>query len=1223
MNSVQSKNEKRRLEVLWKYDILDTPSESAFDNLAELAAEICGAPIATITFVDENRQWFKAKVGLSASETSRDISFCAHAILSGDLLIVPDAMKDNRFANNPMVVGEPNIRFYAGAPLITSEGHALGALCIIDKTPRELSAAQQQMLQLLARHVVALLELRRKAADSSETRRIVKGKYQKIFDNALVGIFRTSPEGQYLEANPAIAQMLGYSSPQEVVSTLKDVGAQLYVDPNRRKLFRQVLESHGSVHDFQAEYFRKDGSKIWVKTTAQVVRDKSGNPSYYEGIIQEITAQISAENQLRESEAQYRTMFEGNPHPMWVFDQETMRFLEVNDAAIVHYGFSRDEFLNMTLRDIRPPEEIASQENYHQKVTRGEIASGLEQKRIWRHRKKDGTLIDVEVAWTPIQFQGRKASLVLANDITESKRVESALRETEEMFRLISENVSDLIAVVDSSGHRLYNSPSYKQIFRDPDALRGTDSFEQVHPDDQERVRAVFEETLRTGTGRRIEYRFLLPDGSIRHIESQGNFVRGETPQSSKVVVVSRDITERKTIENRQAAVSRLGQNLSAAMSPKEAARVIGETTRELFGWDAFTLNLYSAKNDVIDPVLNIDTIDGTLQEVSYPSNTGRPSPRERSILEQGPSLLLKQPPFAMLPDAKPIGDVTRPSASLLFVPIRNGTEAIGILSIQSYTPNAYTKQDLAALQTIADHCGGALERIRAEEALRTSEVRFYSVWENSVDGMRLTDENGMIVAVNKAFCDLVEMESEDLVGQPFTVTYASTGEGADSLETYQKRFRERDVPKFFERTMTFRSGKTAELQGANSFVDLESGRPLLLGLFRDVTEQKRLEGLLRQSQKMESIGQLAGGIAHDFNNLLTVIQGHTSLLLAAEKDGAALDSLQQISLASERSANLTRQLLTFSRRQIMQRRSLDLKEIVDEMTKMLRRILGEDIALKVENSANLPRIHADRGMMEQILLNLAVNSRDAMPRGGELHISTDAVHVDESHARKIPDAYVGELVCLTVRDTGSGIAPENLGHIFEPFFTTKEIGKGTGLGLATVYGIVKQHEGWVEVTSKVEKGTEFKIYFPRSREGAENGGKLHQKKMPRGSETILLVEDEAPLRELVMFLLERQGYRVLEACSGVAAVKVWEEHKDEIDLLLTDLVMPEGMTGGDLSKRLLAEDPNLKVIFTSGYSADIVGKDFVLRDGVNFLQKPYHPDKLAQTVRDCLDGKG
>ena len=583
--------------------------------------------------------------------------------------------------------------------------------------------------------------------------------------------------------------------------------------------------------------------------------------------------------------------------------------------------------------------------------------------------------------------------------------------------------------------------------------------------------------------------------------------------------------------------------------------------------------------------------------------------------------MILKEPPLSMVPGSRPTGDVSRPSASLMYVPIRNRNEVIGLLSIQSYKLNAYTRHDLSELETIADHCGGALARIDAQEALRTSEVRFHSVWENSVDGMRLTDENGIVVAVNKAFCKLVDIERDELVGKPFTVMYAATENHAELLGKYVQRFKARSVEKFIKRRMTFRSGKTVDFEGANSFVDLEGGHPLVLVLFRDVTEQRRLENQLRQSQKMDSIGQLAGGIAHDFNNLLTVIQGHASLLLATEKEDIA-ESLQEISMAAERSSNLTRQLLTFSRRQILQRHSLDLKDVVDEMTRMLGRILGEDIVLKVEHRCDLPPIHADRSMMEQILLNLSVNSRDAMPRGGALTIATSTVRIDQTYTRKNSEAYLGEFVCLEVSDTGGGIPPENLVHIFEPFFTTKEIGKGTGLGLATVYGIVKQHEGWIEVASEAGKGTRFKIFFPRSDEHKPSPHNSSAEKSTRGTETILLVEDEMPLRQLVQFLLEREGYRVLEAGSGVAALKVWEQQKHTIDLLFTDLVMPDAMTGRELSERLYGEKPSLKVIFTSGYSSDIVGKDFVLREGLNFLQKPYPPEKLTRTVRDCLDRK-
>jgi CheY-like chemotaxis protein len=289
-------------------------------------------------------------------------------------------------------------------------------------------------------------------------------------------------------------------------------------------------------------------------------------------------------------------------------------------------------------------------------------------------------------------------------------------------------------------------------------------------------------------------------------------------------------------------------------------------------------------------------------------------------------------------------------------------------------------------------------------------------------------------------------------------------------------------------------------------------------------------------------------------------------------------------------------------------------------MTKMLQRILGEDIALQAEYAPNLPPVRADVGMLEQVLLNLAVNSRDAMPRGGRLAISTRAQTFSNDDAAHNADMAPGLHVCLGVSDTGSGIAPEVLPRIFEPFFTTKEVGKGTGLGLATVHGIVKQHHGWIEVASEAGRGTAFQIYLPAMTDGRRVAESAPADTLPRGTETILVVEDESAVRLLVVHLLERCGYSVLQTESGVEALEIWKTHRDEVDLLLTDLVMPGGISGRELAARLLAEKPRLKVVYTSGYSADVAGKAVTLVEGSNFLQKPYQPFKLAQTVRACLD---
>ncbi|MEO6036570.1 MAG: PAS domain S-box protein, partial [Verrucomicrobiota bacterium] len=466
-------NEKRRLEVLWEYNILDSPPDSTYDDLAELAAETCAAPIATITFVDEKRQWFKSKVGLTVSETSRDISFCARTILSPELMVVSDALKDERFAGNPLVTGEPKIRFYAGAPLVTAEGYKLGTICVIDTVPRELSASQRNALKILSRHVVTVLELRKRAIETArkcEQARIYEEKYHNLFENAVEGIFQTSPEGCYLDANPAIARMLGYESREEVLANLKDIARQLYVDPRQRDHFRKILEAKGFIRNFQAEVFRKDGSKVWIKTSAHVVRDSAGKILFYQGTSQDITAQIAAEKQLQASEAQYRLLFDGNPRPMWVFNQKSLCFIEVNEAAISHYGYSRAEFLAMRVSDLRVSEDPPNQTEYHQNVVQEELISGQDQPAVWRHRKKDGSIIHVEIKWTPIEFKGSKARLVLANDITERRQLEfqsatlrrlalnlSGARSAEEAARIIV-HAADQLLGWDACSLDLYSS---------------------------------------------------------------------------------------------------------------------------------------------------------------------------------------------------------------------------------------------------------------------------------------------------------------------------------------------------------------------------------------------------------------------------------------------------------------------------------------------------------------------------------------------------------------------------------------------------------------------------------------------------------------------------------------------------------------------------------------------------------------------------------------------
>ncbi|HYV32942.1 MAG TPA: response regulator [Candidatus Binatia bacterium] len=390
-----------------------------------------------------------------------------------------------------------------------------------------------------------------------------------------------------------------------------------------------------------------------------------------------------------------------------------------------------------------------------------------------------------------------------------------------------------------------------------------------------------------------------------------------------------------------------------------------------------------------------------------------------------------------------------------------------------------------------------------------------------------------------------------------------------------------------------------------------------------DITERQQLEAQLRHSQKLESVGRLAAGIAHDFNNVLTVIQGHAGLMRSDPALTSTLgDCVQQIGRAAERGSKLTSQLLAFSRRNVLQPQRLDLNEVLTSLSSLLHRTLGEDITYQFSYASDLPPVYADPGLTEQVIMNLAVNARDAMPRGGQLLISTALVDIDATYVeRHSVEARGGRFVCLSLADTGCGMDSVTLHRLFEPFFTTKEFGKGTGLGLATVYGIVKQHGGWIEVSSQLGQGSTFKVFLPPDdRSDERRGERAFQEKALRGTETILVIEDESPVRWIVKDVLSKYGYHVLEAGSGVEALALWHQHHDEIALLLTDLVMPVGLSGQELAEQFTTQKPALKVIYISGYSLQVAGKGFSVLDGLNFLQKPFDDTKLALAVRQGLD---
>jgi two-component system, cell cycle sensor histidine kinase and response regulator CckA len=634
-------------------------------------------------------------------------------------------------------------------------------------------------------------------------------------------------------------------------------------------------------------------------------------------------------------------------------------------------------------------------------------------------------------------------------------RIRRQLSESQQVFRLISENAADMIAVVDVEGRRIYNSQSYERVLGySAEDLQKSSAFEQIHPDDRERVKEASLEARRTGIGRTLEYRMRHKNGSWRVLESTARVIPSMIGIPEKMVIVNRDVTERK----------------------------------------------------------------------------------------------------------------------------------------------------------------------RAEEALRVSEAGFRSVVEDAPYGIYQADDEGRFLRVNPALQRMLgysttdELQNVNLEREIFR--------RLEDFRGMRETLHSHDEFKGLEIEWRKKDGTPITVRCSGRRVREENGGSAFHEVFaEDVTDKRVLEAQLRMAGKMEAIGRLSGGIAHDFNNLLGVMIGYSQLLKRKMRsEPNLLEYAEEIEKAGQRAASLTRQLLAFSRQQIMTPTVLDLNTLVSDMEKMLPRLIGEDIAVRIELGEGLGAVRADRGQVEQVIMNLAVNGRDAMPAGGTLIIQTANRELDELYARDHPGARLGRHIMLSVRDSGVGMDRETISHIFEPFFTTKELGKGTGLGLATVYGIVKQSGGYIAVDSSPGQGASFQVFLPRVDEPVTQVPEIPSSTPEtKSSETILLAEDSDPLRKLAKSLLEGHGFEVLAAQNGEEALGLAKQHPGRIHLLLTDVVMP-GINGRVLAERLLVTRPDTKILYMSGYTDSFIAGHGVLDQSTNLLYKPFSEEKLIERVRSVLD---
>jgi PAS domain S-box-containing protein len=906
---------------------------------------------------------------------------------------------------------------------------------------------------------------------------------------------------------------------------------------------------------------------------------------------------LAAVASKQKSDERYRRIVETTHEGIWVVDTEH-RTTFANGRMAAMLGTTVAEMQGRSLFDF-----IDDADREKAQASLASRRDGQVEHHRFRFRRADGGEVWADLATDPmLDAQGNSMGvLAMVTDVSERRRVEAAIRAGEDRFRSLIEDSSEFITVVNNRGGLLYASPTTERILGyQPGASVGRSAFEFVHPDDVAEVRRVLGQALVTadrpvGT----EFRVLRKDGAWALMEAVGRSVDFGVGEPC-VVINSRDITRERLdqawLQARSDIFKRLltGQELRLVLAA--LVRAIEARSRGMTGsimqFDARSkrLTMLAAPNLPADFVAAIDhSLAGpTAGSCGTAAHFGR-----RVVVSD----IAHDPLWA---EHKELAAAHGLRACWSQPIISAGRNVLGTFALYYHEPRPPLEDEFELIEEAAQMAAVAIERRQAEEHIRElaafAERNPNPVLEFEHDGtLRYANEAASELALNTGFATLEAFLPPDVKSIV-----------ADCLATGRNRLRRET--QHGSRTISWSFFPVPELHRVHCYAG-------------DITERTNLELQLRQSQKMEAIGQLAGGIAHDFNNILTVIQMNASLLNA--RDVAAEDareSAAQIGQAADRAASLTRQLLVFSRKQAIKPVSLDLNATVANTIKMLERILGEHVALRTDCAPGLPHVQADLGMVEQVLLNLAVNARDAMPHGGQLTIATAARTISPDEARADPGAKAGPVVCLSFQDTGVGIAPTDLPHIFEPFFTTKKIGQGTGLGLATVFGIVQQHHGWIRVSSRPGAGTTFSIFLPQATEALPAAPAPRRSTLPSGTETLLVVEDDAAVRPVVEMILQRCGYRVLTAVSGVEAMDVWRRHRDEIQLVLTDMVMPGGMTGLDLAQKLKAENPGLKIVFMSGYSAKAGNDGPALVEGDNFLQKPYQPLPLAQIIRHNLD---
>ncbi len=1029
-------------------------------------------------------------------------------------------------------------------------------------------------------------------------------------------IFAKDREGRFTLVNEAVAQAYGTTvegligrRDADFNANAEEVSAFRAADVEVMNTRREMLIPEEKITD-------ATGAVRWLQTVKRPVVDEEGFSHQVLGVSTDLTERLRADQALKESEARFRLMADAAPVLIWVSDA-TARCTFFNKKWLEFTGRRLEQEIGRGWMAGVHPDDLALV------FTFDEIETTREPYQFeYRLRRHDGEyrwILDTGVPRFAAggEFEGYIGSAI---DITDRRMAEQALRESEARYRTQVENAPEAIVVFDvdigrfveanDNALKLWGMPREAFFQTDPVALSPA-----YQPDGRPSPAAIAANVDRTLRGEALSFEWVHRDASGREIPCEVRLVLLPSVDRRLIRGSVTDISARKRAERLQSALYRIAATTGATEDINEFYTEIHGIVGELMYAQNFYVAIHDPRSDTISFPYCVDERDPT----PAPMRPGKGLTAH--VLRTGEPLLCSHDHFNAMLEQGDVELIGSDSVAWLGVPLQRGGRTYGVLVVQSYDPRVrFDEADRDLLSFVSQHIAVALERKRAEQAIRDSEERYRLLFERNLAGVYRMTLVGRIIECNDALARIFGYASQDeLLDRDMAVLYP---DARQRRAFFDALLRERSLANHEMRGERKDGAAAWTLQSAALLADEGAGEVLVEGTVIDVTERRRLEEQLRQSQKLEGIGQLAGGIAHDFNNLLTTVLGYSDMALAQLSPHDPIrEDIAEIRRAGERASNLTRQLLAFSRKQVFEPRVIDLNALLADSVRMLSRLIGEHIRLDTALEPALGNIRADPGQVEQVVVNLVVNARDAMPDGGTLTLRTENADVDEGNRRRHFGAAPGRYVVISVSDTGVGIDAETQKRIFEPFFTTKETPRGTGLGLATVYGIVNQSGGQIFVESAPGRGASFVIYLPRVEEevaaaSPPSAGPLH-----RGSETILLVEDEDAVRGLTRRCLETSGYTVLAAANAEEALDVAARIQERIDLLLTDVVMP-GASGTELSRRLLERRPGTRVLYVSGYTDASMVSHVGLDAGVSFLQKPFTPETLARKVREVLDAR-